>query len=60
MLRIGQVLVEARSMMNLIKSYDNPNVVHSFPSSAIPPDVGKKETDRASVKAPSPTPSACV
>ena len=43
--------------MNLIKSYGNPNVVHSFPTSANPHDVGKKETGRASVKAPSPTPS---
>ena len=58
MLRIGQVLAEANSMMNLIKSYGNPDVVYSFPTSAIPPDVGKKETSRASVKAPSPTPSA--
>ena len=58
MLRIGQVLAEARSKMNLIKSYGNPDVVYSFPSSAVPPDVGKKETGRASVKAPSPTPSA--
>ena len=57
-LRIDQVLAEARSMMNLIKSYGNPDVVYSFPTSAIPPDVGKKETGRASVKAPSPTPSA--
>ena len=53
--RIGQILAEARSMMNLIKSYGNPDVVYSFPTSAIPPDVGKKETGRASVKAPSPT-----
>ena len=45
-------------MMNLIKSYGNPDVVYSFPPSANPPDVGKKETGRASVKAPSPTPSA--
>ena len=45
-------------MMNLIKSYGNPDVVYSFPSSAVPPDVGKKETGRASVKAPSHTPSA--
>ena len=58
MLRIGQVLAEARSMMNPIKSYGNPDVVYSFPTSAIPPDVGKKETGRASVKEPSPTPSA--
>ena len=57
MLRIGQVLAEARSMMNLIKSYGNPDVVYSFPPSALPPEVGKKETGRASVKAPSPTPS---
>ena len=56
MLRIGQVLAEARSMMNLIKSYGYPDVVYSFPPSAIPPEVGKKETCRASVKAPSPTP----
>ena len=58
MLRIGQVLPDARSMMDLIKSYGNPEVVYSFPSSAMPPDVGKKETGRASVKAPSPIPSA--
>ena len=51
MLRIGQVLAEARSMMYLIKSYGNP-------SSDILPDVGEKETGRASVKAPSPTSSA--
>ena len=44
-------------MTNLIKSYGNPEVVYSFPSSAIPPEVGKKETTRASVKTPSPTPS---
>ena len=60
MLCIGQVLSEARSMMNLIKSYGKLDVVYSFPSSAIPPDVGKKETGRASVKAPSPTPSAAT
>ena len=53
MLRIGQVLAEARSMMNLIKSYGNPDAVYSFPPSANSPDVGKKETGRASVKAPS-------
>ena len=58
MLRIGQVLAEARSMMNLIKSYGNPDVVYSFPTSAMSPDVGKNETGRASVKAPSPIPSA--
>ena len=58
MLRSGQVLAEARSMMNLIKSYGNPDVVYSFPPSAHPPEVGKIETGRASVKAPSPTPSA--
>ena len=58
MLRIGQVLAEARVMMNLIKSYGNPETVYSFPASAVPPDVGKKETSRASAKAPSPTPSA--
>ena len=58
MLRVGQVLAEARSMMNLIKTYGNLDVVYSFSTSAIPPDVGKKETGRASVKAPSPTPSA--
>ena len=57
MLRIGQV-AEARAMMNLIKSYGNPDVVYSFPASAVPPDVGKKETSGASAKAPSPTPSA--
>ena len=57
MLRIGQVLAEARSMMDLIKSYGNPDVVYSFPPSANPPEVGKKETSRASFKAPSPTPS---
>ena len=43
MLRIGQVLAEARSMMNIIKSYSNPDVMYSFPTSAIP-DVGKKES----------------
>ena len=43
-------------MMNLIKSYGNPDVVYSFPPSAHPPEVGKKETGRASVKAPSATP----
>ena len=58
MLRIGQVLAEARAMMNLIKSYGNPETVYSLPASAVPPDVGKKETSRASAKAPSPTPSA--
>ena len=58
MLRIGQVVAEARSMMNLIKSYGNPDVVYSFPTSAVPPDVGKKGTGRTSVKAPSPTPPA--
>ena len=58
MLRIGQVLAEARVMVNLIKSYGNPETVYSFSLSAVPPDVGKKETSRASAKAPSPTPSA--
>ena len=58
MLRIGQVLAEARAMMNLIKSYGNPETVYSFPALAVPPDVGKKETSRASAMAPSPTPSA--
>ena len=58
MLRIGQVLTEARAMMNLIKSYGNPETVYSFSLSEVPRDVGKKETSRASAKAPSPTPSA--
>ena len=58
MLRIGQVLAETRAMMDLIKSYGNPETVYSFPAAAVPPDVGKKETSRASAKAPSPTPSA--
>ena len=58
MLRIGQVLAEARAMMNLIKSYGNPETVHLFPASAVPSDVGKKETSRASAKASSPAPSA--
>ena len=56
MLRIDQVLAEARAMMNLIKSYGNPETVYSSPASAAPPDAGKKETSRASAKAPSPTP----
>ena len=63
MLRIGQVLAEARSMMKLIKSYGNPETVYSFPASAVPLDVGKKETTRATsrkVTATVRTPSSYV